>query len=214
MKPEQWITSLGVIFIVGLIVGALLPDDFWEREHHGSHHGVSHQLSHVVQGAVPADLPRAPFPQQPGVAQVVWPQDMPGDGRQPFAGTAVAPVPQVQARNIAAVGLVPFEAGTTRRYEGQVQQFMVRGPDTDWGQVHIWVVDTTGTSREISLAPDWYLLYMGCMVSQSSRVAGVAFQFDKAAAAPILYAQDIVVGGRKCQLRNAEGFALWSNQLR
>jgi hypothetical protein len=215
MKPEQWVTSLGVIFIVGLIVGALLPDDFWEREHHGNSHGVTHQLSHVVQRAVPVEVPRAPAPQQPGVAQIVWPQG-PGvaGGMQQFSAADVAPAAPVQARNIAAVGLMPFEPGATHRYRGQVRQVMVRGADLDWSQVHIAVADSAGVAREISLAPDWYLLYMGCMVSPDTRVSGLAFQFDTTSADPVLYARDIVVGGRKCQLRNDGGLALWSNQLR
>lgn len=205
MKPEQWITSLGVIFIFGLIIGALLPDDFWEHEHHGNPHGVGHRLAHAVQGAVPVDVPRAPYPQQaPGVAGTAWPQ----------SGVAAAPMPQqVQARNIAAVGLVPFAAARTNRYEGQVQQIMVRGPDLDWNQVHIWVAGPAG-AREVSLAPDWYLQYMGCAVSRNMQVTGLAFQFDQVTSNPVLYAKDIAVNGRKCQLRNDEGFALWSNKLR
>ncbi|KAF0191439.1 MAG: hypothetical protein FD165_1773 [Gammaproteobacteria bacterium] len=219
MKPEQWITSLGLIFIIGLIIGALLPDNFWDRQHQGGRNGVGHRLAHVVQDAGPVDAPQAPYPQQPTVAGAAWPQtgtapDAMGGGMQQFSGLATAPAPQVQARNIAAVGLIPFEAGTTRRYEGQVQQITVRGADLDWSQVHILVADPAGAAREISLAPDWYLLYMGCMVSQNTRVAGLAFQFDRVTSNPVLYAKDIVISGRKCQLRNDEGLALWSNQLR
>lgn len=218
MKPEQWVTSLGIIFIVGLIIGALLPDDFWNREH-SSHHGVSHRLAHVVQGAVPADVPRAPYPQQADVAQPAWTQQgvtqAPAAGMQPpYPGVVTSPATQPQVRNIAATGLTPFTAAKTSRYEGAVQQIMIRGPDLDWNQVHIWIAEPAGAPREISLAPDWYLQYMGCMVNRDMRVTGLAFQFDRATADAVLYAKDIVVNGRKCQLRNDEGFALWSNKLR
>ncbi len=219
MKPEQWITSLGIIFVIGLIIGALLPDNFWDRQHQGNRNVVGHRLAHVVQDAGPVDAPQAPDTQQPAAVQAAWPQtsttpDATGGGMQQFSGVATAPAAPVQARNIAAVGLVPFEAGTTRRYEGQVQQIMVRGADVDWSQVHVVVADPAGAAREISLAPDWYLLYLGCMVNPNTPVAGIAFQFDRVTSNPVLYAKDIVISGRKCQLRNDEGLALWSNQLR
>ena len=111
-------------------------------------------------------------------------------------------------------GLVPFSRPIPERFSGRVTQVTALGADAGWGQIHITLRDdTTGASRIVSLAPSWYLQYLGCAVMQNYQVSGQAFRFDAPAADVPLYARTIKVNGRPCQLRSDEGFALWSNKL-
>jgi hypothetical protein len=112
-------------------------------------------------------------------------------------------------------GLVPFSQANTGRFQGMVIRTESLGSANGWGQLHMWVDDGTGGSpKEISVAPDWYLMHMGCMVEANSPITGKAFNFARVRTAAQLYAKNITIGGKTCNLRNDEGFALWSNRLR
>ncbi len=117
-------------------------------------------------------------------------------------------------RKSAPPGLVPFSKAKSERFRGAVVRLASRGEKTGWNQIHIWVDNGSGTSKEVSLAPKWYLEYLGCRVRDKSRVRGVGFKFDRVRPNAELYAKNIMVGNKSCRLRNDEGFALWSNQLR
>jgi hypothetical protein len=133
------------------------------------------------------------------------------------AGTAVSSeaVAQTAAKAAPTRGLVPFSRAKTNRFQGKVVRVVSLGSSTGWGQLHIWVDEGNGgPAREISVAPDWYLMHLGCTIKENTRVDGTAFSFGKARPDPELYAKKISIGGKACDLRNDEGFALWSNRLR
>ncbi len=117
-------------------------------------------------------------------------------------------------RKSAPPGLVPFSQAKSERFRGSVVRLNSRGEETGWDQIHIWVDNGSGTSKEVSVAPRWYLEYLGCRIKDNSRVRGVGFRFDRVRANAELYAKNITVRNKSCRLRNDEGFALWSNQLR
>ncbi|MBF0283518.1 MAG: hypothetical protein HQL51_03570 [Magnetococcales bacterium] len=109
-------------------------------------------------------------------------------------------------------GMVPFEQAPQMRFDGKIQQ-LTELQQRD-GQIHIWVHDVSGREVEISVAPNWFLAYMGCTLTHDIPVSGVGFRFDQQGGDPLIYAQRIRVNGKICRLRNDEGFALWSNRLR
>jgi hypothetical protein len=110
--------------------------------------------------------------------------------------------------------LVPFARPTPERFSGRVVQVAALGADTGWGQVHVTIVDDfTGATQIISLAPTWFLQYLGCPVSQNAQVSGNAFRFDTAGPDVPVYARTVKVNGRPCQLRSDEGLALWSARM-
>ncbi|OEJ67304.1 magnetosome protein MamS [Magnetovibrio blakemorei] len=136
-------------------------------------------------------------------------------------GELLAPTPDPNATDMAATpqeanvtGLIPFTKASTTRFRGKVVRVMSLGNDTGWGQMHVWISDGAGQAQEISIAPDWYLMHMGCTVTEQAQVQGSAFSFGKPQTIPELYAKSITVDGKTCRLRNDEGFALWSNRLR
>ncbi|MBF0093080.1 MAG: hypothetical protein HQL33_04395 [Alphaproteobacteria bacterium] len=148
-----------------------------------------------------------PAPMNTGTA----PNALPGQQAMNMPRTQLpAPV----ARNAAIPGLIPFTRAATQRYRGRVVSTVALGSEMGWGQVHIWISDGANPVQEISLAPDWYLTYLGCGVVENAQVEGIAFKFDKVQANVELYAKTITVNGKQCGLRNDEGFALWSNQLK
>ncbi len=132
------------------------------------------------------------------------------------AGTnAAAPVAEAPQQQNTATGLVPFSRAKTGRFEGKVVRIVSLGSSTGWGQLHIWIDEGAGgPAKEVSIAPDWYLMHMGCAVKERSRVNGTVFSFGNARPDPEYYAKNITIDGRTCDLRNDEGFALWSNRLR
>ena len=133
---------------------------------------------------------------------------------QPAAHAPTWTVPAARAQSVAMPGMMPFEVAPVRPFRGDVRQVIDRRDPTKWGQVHVVLDDVSGKVREVSLAPRWYLHYLGCSVSNNMRLWGTAFDFDGRSAEPLLYAKDVTVQGSRCRLRNDEGFALWSNQLR
>ena len=131
----------------------------------------------------------------------------------PGAGADMGAAP-TQNFKATMPGLIPFSRATSERFRGKVVRMVSWGSDNGWGQIHIWVDDGTGPSREVSVAPDWYLQHLGCRITENVRVQGVAFNFSKSKKDGELYAKGITVDGNSCRLRNDEGFALWSNRLR
>ncbi|MBF0610901.1 MAG: hypothetical protein G8345_16490 [Magnetococcales bacterium] len=109
-------------------------------------------------------------------------------------------------------GLIPFEQAPTVRFKGRIQQVteMVQRD----GQIHIWIHDISGKEMQVSVAPGWYLQYMGCTLGHDTEITGMGFSFDNQGGDPLIYARQIQINGRNCRLRNDEGFALWSNRLR
>ena len=193
MKPEQWIISVGMICGLVLVVAALTPDDFWEAD--------------VIDAtSALADTPGAGA----GIAG-------PAPGSQNMAlgsGTPQAAAAPSWGRNVALKGLAPFKEARSQRFRGRIETVLVRGADVGWGQVHIWITGSPDSQRQISLAPDWYLKYLRCPIAENMLVKGAAFDFDTIRPGDKLYAKTITVNGKTCRLRNDEGFALWSNQLR
>ena len=118
------------------------------------------------------------------------------------------------ARNAAIQGLIPFTRAASQRFRGRIVSTVTLGSDMGWGQVHIWIADGANPVQELSLAPDWYLSYLGCPMTVNSQVDGIAFKFDQVQSNVELYAKIITINGKQCGLRNDEGFALWSNQLK
>ena len=193
MKVEDWIIGLGAVFVISLVAAAMIPDDVLDRNTVSS--------AHVIVGV--------------GTAGPGMPNGGPGN---PIAGQAANfpswPSPPAQLQTVAMPGLTRFEVAKSETFRGQVRQIVNRGRDHGWGQIHIWVADGADLPREISLAPDWYLIHLGCPVSESARVRGTAFNFDSVRPDSALYAKTIIVNGKLCRLRNDEGFAFWSNRLR
>jgi hypothetical protein len=156
-----------------------------------------------------------------GIAMVpddLWDGDVSGSAAVPAdageAGTGIAGPAPAWGRNAAMPGLIPFTRASSQRYRGRVVRTVSRGSEIGWGQVHILVDDGSGPSQEVSLAPEWYLRYLGCSITDNARVRGLAFKFDETRPDVDLYAKTITVNGKTCRLRNDEGFALWSNRLR
>ena len=121
---------------------------------------------------------------------------------------------QAWGRKTAIPGLIPFSRAKTERFGGTVMRMSSMGPDTGWDQIHVWIDAGGGASREVSVAPQWFLQHLGCPIKEKSTIQGVGFKFDKVRPNAELYAKSIAVDGNSCRLRNDEGFALWSNQLR
>lgn len=121
---------------------------------------------------------------------------------------------QAWGRKTAIPGLIPFSQAKTERFGGTVVRTASMGQDTGWDQIHIWIDAGGGASREVSVAPQWFLQHLGCPIKEKSAIQGVGFRFDKVRPNAELYAKSIAVDGNSCRLRNDEGFALWSNQLR
>ena len=188
MKTEHLILGAGTIFLAGVFSAALIPDDFWDAE--------------VVRPAAGVGMAMAP-----GLA-------MQAERGQPAASPPAWSAPASRAQSVAMPGMTPFEVAPVKPFRGDVQQVLQRGDPAQWGQMHILLNDVSGKVIEISLAPRWYLHYLGCSITTDVRLRGAAFDFDGRTPNPVLYAKDVTVQGTKCRLRNDEGFALWSNQLR
>ncbi|MBF0219214.1 MAG: hypothetical protein HQL49_06770 [Gammaproteobacteria bacterium] len=124
------------------------------------------------------------------------------------------PIAIAQGQNVV---LQPLVERPVIPYHGTIQRVLNRDPG-GWGQIHIFVGDGTATPQEISLAPEWYLQFQGCSVALGDPVYGEAYSFAQPGTAHAtneqLYAKNMVINGMNCSLRTAQGFALWSDQLR
>lgn len=109
-------------------------------------------------------------------------------------------------------GMILLQQAPQMRFNGQVQQVSEQ-PQSD-GQLHLWVQDAQGKELRVSVGPGWFLSYLGCPLRHDAVVEGSGFTFEKSGQLPLVYAKWIRIDNRTCQLRNDEGFALWSNKLR
>ncbi|MBF0291036.1 MAG: hypothetical protein HQK86_02670 [Nitrospinae bacterium] len=153
-----------------------------------------------------------------------WVSDQISDSKPSLESSDFAAPPgmqpaQPQMMNVAQTqpapptgGLLDFERAPEKAFSGTVQQ--VSELQQKDGQIHVWLSGPNGVEQEISVGPSWFLRYIGCEIAHDSAISGVGFYFDNIAKDPVIYAQKITLNGRLCQLRNDEGFALWSNQLR
>lgn len=155
------------------------------------------------------------------VIAAMLPDSLWSDGNVSRGTAAVDTATETAAADVAAAGqnslasaLVPFSKATSGNFAGRVVRVVSLGSDTGWGQVHIWVDNGSGTAQEVSVAPDWYLQNQGCTVAENAQVRGTAFRFGPDRPDTEVYARNITVNGSSCNLRNDEGFALWSNRMR
>lgn len=198
MKFEEWLAVLGFFAVVAVMVVAILPESLWQTQR---------PKTGPVNGATQAAF----SPGVPGVA---------GRGRMPLVpqGVAVAAVrpqptaPTQQRTTRAQPGLMPFEQAARVRFQGSVQQ--ISELQQQDGQIHVWLNNALGREQHLSVAPAWFLHYMGCSLTHDAVISGVGFQFDKKKDGAVTYVKKLVIGKKVCHLRNDEGFALWSNQLR
>ncbi len=190
MKAENWIIAAGLAFAVMVLVAALLPEKTLDSSVKMTGEFIDRGTAVVMgagqEGPVPAPLAQSPQQQQAG-----------------------------RQNTTSMTGMVPFTRAKTTRFDGKVIRLIHLGNNSGWGQLRVWVDDGKGPAREVSVAPDWYLMHLGCTIAKNDRVKGVAFTFGKVTPDSELYAKNITIaGGRTCDLRNDEGFALWSNRLR
>lgn len=201
MKPEEWPTVLGFFAVIMAIVFALLPENLW-----------------LVQRLDP----RRPDPAAQAAQAALLPAS-PGEGgvwqspAQVFTAAAVQPMAQKKRTIRAQPGLMPFEQAARVRFNGTIQQ--ISELQQQDGQIHLWLNDPQGREQHLSVAPSWFLQYAGCTLVHDAAISGVGFQFDKTKTGmvrrgAVMYVKKLVVGKTVCHLRNDEGFALWSNQLR
>jgi len=189
MKAEHWILGVGALFAVAVMGAALMPDDPWRDDVPAAAAGLA-DIAGSGGGMVPS------IATIPGVSAL--------DGSPSTA----------RARPVAMTGLTPFSRAESRRFDGRVVRVVKRGADVGWGQVHVWIAGGPDPVQEVSLAPDWFLQHLGCVVPKDARVRGMGFRFDVTRPGAELYARTVTVNGKTCRLRNDEGFALWSNKLR
>jgi hypothetical protein len=124
---------------------------------------------------------------------------------------AAAPQEQVLGQTVAA--MQPVVNPPTYPYSGVVEQFVNRDPG-GWGQVHVLVNDGAGLIQDVSLGPEWYLSFQGCVLRRGLHVEGVGFHFDGLTQGGRLYAKNVIVNGVRCRLRTDQGLALWTDQIR
>lgn len=184
MKAENWIVTAGIVFLLIMSLFSFLPEDVLESDFTAA--TVDKTMNLAPGGIDPMTLGQA----GPMVAAAKKP------------GTASTRFP----------GQTDFERAPSVRFNGVIQQ--VSELQQHDGQIHIWVDDARGIEQHVSVGPSWFLKYTGCTIAHDITVTGVGFMFDRAGRDPLIYAQKIVINGKKCRLRNDEGFALWSNRLR
>ncbi|MEO5368158.1 MAG: hypothetical protein H7831_17765 [Magnetococcus sp. WYHC-3] len=205
-KPEEWVGLAAVAFVAVLVVSALLPPDLKERVATAAGWGSGNAVSFGAPGQVGIPPPVAPgvgVGQAIPVAVVTTPTLVPPDPTATLAEGA-APVQP---------GLVPFERAPLVPFSGTIQQ-ITEMPQSD-RQVHIWVSTPDQRELHVSVAPAWYLSFMGCTLAHDMQLTGRGFQFNRAdQGGDVIYAKKLTINGRPCLLRNDEGFALWSNKLR
>jgi len=163
-------------------------------------------------GAVPDPQPAASEPIMDAFRYVTpWRDSAPHDSAPPVATTVALPqaVDPLAARQPAGIG--ELDQPPAVRFAGVVQQ--VSEFNQRDGQLHLWIHDGQDKEKEISLAPAWFLEYIGCPVEHNAQVSGAGFVFDTQAGDQLVYVKKITIGSRVCRLRNDEGFALWSSRL-
>ncbi|MEO5339574.1 MAG: hypothetical protein H7837_03505 [Magnetococcus sp. MYC-9] len=195
MKLEEWLTVLGLAAVVVVVLFAILAGE-------GAPGGGSEtwRAALLAQTAPALLSPTAP------VATAAAPtaaQDQPPAVMQPAA---------LARPTRAQPGMMPFEQAAQVRFSGQIQQ--ISELQQQDGQIHLWLNDPLGQEQHLSVAPSWFLHYMGCTLLHDATISGTGFQFDKLNKNSLIYVKKLTIGKTVCHLRNDEGFALWSNQLR
>ncbi|MBF0416687.1 MAG: hypothetical protein HQL86_00350 [Magnetococcales bacterium] len=185
MGLAEWIMVAGVVVVLLIVVAALLPERLWERKA---------AAQPLVMGQAGTNAMFRPGDQQALRMIPVAAPRTPPDG-----GGGVA-------------GLVQLQQAPTVTFSGKVQQVSEQ-PQSD-GQLHLWLTATNGAESRISVGPGWFLKYLGCPLAHDVVVDGAGFSYEKVGVTPLIYAKRIRINGKVCQLRNDEGFALWSNKLR
>ncbi len=183
----EWVIVVGLLCFVMILLSALFSDSF-----KGPPPAV--QVS-------PAPVPVVQVPQT--VADAVAVRMIPV--------ATVQPTPRAQG-TVKGSGVVAMAQIPQVNFKGTVQQ-ITEQPQSD-GELHIWVTTANGLEKEVSVAPGWFLQYLGCTLQHDITVSGAGFVFSQGTGNDLVYAKKIVINGKACQLRNDEGFALWSNKLR
>ena len=195
MKLEEWLTAIGFFALVGVIVFAILPGGWWATGSTGA--GQAGLLAQTGQGVVPGAAV---------MGQLSPAQSVPAAVVQPLP----TPMPPRQTR--PQPGMMAFEQAAQVRFSGTIQQ--ISELQQQDGQIHLWLNSPMGQEQHLSVAPSWFLQYMGCTLLHDAAISGTGFQFDKNDKRALIYVKKLVIGKQVCHLRNDEGFALWSNQLR
>ncbi|MBF0144359.1 MAG: hypothetical protein HQL57_00880 [Magnetococcales bacterium] len=184
----EWIVAGGLLLLVGMVVVALVPEGV---------PGVSPPVA-GGPGAVSAQLGTNALLTAPGQELL---QMVPVAARTPAAEGGGGQSPVVQLAQAERVS-----------FAGKVQQ-VSELPQSD-GQLHVWLQGSGGVETRVSVGPGWFLTYLGCPLAHDIFVDGEGFTFERVGKSPLVYASRIRIDGKKCQLRNDEGFALWSNKFR
>ena len=195
MKFEEWLAVVGFFAVIIVMVFAILPDNLWQTQRL-----AANQVSAAAQVGV--------FPNSPG--GVVW--QTPAQSVTAAVVRPVAATPNNRRTTRPQPGLMPFEQAARVRFRGKIQQ--ISELQRQDGQIHVWLNDSLGKEQHLSVAPSWFLHYMSCDLAHDAAISGVGFRFDKTRDGAVTYVKKLVVGKTVCHLRNDEGFALWSNQLR
>ena len=196
MKFEEWLAVLGFFAVIAAMVVAILPDRLWQTQ--------TFDAGRIDGGAWVGVVPNVPTGGR--VAAQGLAQSVTVAAFQPQTNT---PMPTTRR---AQPGLVPFEQAARVRFSGAIQQ--ISEMQQQDGQIHVWLTDALGKEHHLSVAPSWFLHYMGCTLVHDAAISGVGFQFSGTQKDALTYVKKLVIGKKVCHLRNDEGFALWSNQLR
>ncbi len=194
---EWWIVG-GLLFLLGIVLDALFADA-----------GRPIPVQPTAT-AVPTTAPQT-------VPQTLLPAAVPptalGAATTParMIPIAVQPTPRIDTTANGS-GVVSLPQNPQVNFRGSVQQ-ITEQPQSD-GQLHVWITSANGQELRVSVAPGWFLQYVGCPLQHDITIAGSGFVFQQATGNDLVYAKRIVVNGKTCQLRNDDGFALWSNKLR
>ncbi|MBF0308773.1 MAG: hypothetical protein HQL56_04505 [Magnetococcales bacterium] len=184
MGPGEWIIVGGLVALLGLLIAALFPESF--------------RSTPVVDAA--------PAASQPVSNALLTPPGQEALRMIPVAAPA-RPADGGGTQN----GLVLLQQAPRVTFRGKVQQLSEQ-PQSD-GQLHVWLTDPVGGETRISVGPGWFLKYLGCPLAHDIFLEGSGFTFEKGGRSPLVYAKRIRMNGKICELRNDEGFALWSNKL-
>lgn len=196
MKLEEWLTALGLFAVLAVVMLAILPSGLWQTG------GADLNAGSVVQsGSVGLS---------PATAEMMAAVQVPAQG---VPAAVIRPVQSVTPRTTRPQpGMMPFEQAAQVNFSGTIQQ--ISELQQQDGQIHLWVKGPLGQEQHLSVAPSWFLQYMGCQLLHDAAISGTGFQFDKLNKQALIYVKKLVIDRKVCHLRNDEGFALWSNQLR
>ncbi|ABK44750.1 hypothetical protein Mmc1_2249 [Magnetococcus marinus MC-1] len=210
MKWEEWIGVLAALFMVGLIVMTLMPNQVGSLFSGDTGLGQGVKMNVPQPGAVgPAYVQGQPRALQ--IAAQTAPATQPQATQPQAVGDALNPVRNDGGAPVQP-GVVPFRQAPLVSFEGTIQQIS----EIQWQdkQIHIWLSQPGNGELHISVAPSWFLAFMGCTLQHDMQVSGRGFKFDNINKDAVVYAKFLRLGAKRCHLRNDEGFALWSNKLR